>query len=136
MNSSSSSGSRSIMVIHTRAPPAARSATDVRRATASPISRACSSISRSIRARNRSSLPSKLEYSAPVEKPAADAISSTDAPWKPLLANTLRAASSRRSRVLALLCSRVMRTPGAGAVPSVCAIGIPSSYLTERLLLR
>ena len=37
--------------------------------TASAISRACSSISRSISTRKRSSLPSKFEYSAPVEKP-------------------------------------------------------------------
>ena len=80
MNKSSSSGSRSIIAIHTRAPPVARSATEARRATASAISRACSSISRSIRTRNRSSLPSKFEYSAPVEKPAVDAISSTEAP--------------------------------------------------------
>ena len=118
MNSSSSSGSRSIIVIHCRAPPVARSATDARSRTASAISRACSSISRSISTRNRSSLPSKFEYSAPVEKPASEAISSTEAPWKPLRANTLRAAASRRSRVFARLCSRVMRGRRRARVPA------------------
>ena len=109
MNSSSRSGSRSIIVIHCLAPPVARSAIVAGALTASAISRACSSISRSISTRNRSSLPSKFEYRAPVENPAAEAISSTEAPWKPLRANTPRAASSRRSRVLARLCSRVSR---------------------------
>src|SRR5450759_889866 len=133
MSSSRSSGSRSIIVIHRLAPPVARSATEARARTASEISRACSSISRSIRTRNRSSLPSKLEYRAPVENPALEAISSTEAPWKPLRANTLRAAASRRSRVFALLCSRGMRVAGsARPVPDrgvACAISIPQSYV-------
>ena len=60
-------------------------------------------------------MPSKLEYRAPVEKPAMEAISSTEAPWKPLLAKTRRAAASRRSRVCALRCSRVMREGGDSA---------------------
>ncbi len=47
-------------------------------------------------------------------KPASEAISSTEAPWKPPRANTLRAAASSRSRVFARLCSRVMRVPAGG----------------------
>src|SRR5207248_6750031 len=77
--------------------------------------------------------------------PAVAAISSTEAPWKPLLANTLRAASSRRSRVWALLCSRVMRAPGrdaslragpgAGAGASVTLVRAVGALLIAAIVL-
>ena len=56
---------------------------------------------------NSCSLPPKLEYSAPIEKPAASAISSTDAPAKPLRAKVRAAASSSSARVRALVSARV-----------------------------